>query len=252
MADRQPDVFTFRAVAIARTPFREKFGIPRQSGLVEEARARIELVAPFDRAEAFREIGGFSHLWLLWVAHQAAGDMKSMTVRPPRLGGNRKVGVFASRSPFRPNPIGLSVVRLLEVDTAARPPALVVAGADLLDGTPVIDIKPYLPYADAVPDASGGFAQFAPDRVFTVTFSPAAKAFLDSRDDGEYLRALITRLLELDPRPAYREQETAAYAFRVEDVDVRWRVEGDRIEVTGFDVVRPAEQNEPPVGREGY
>jgi tRNA-Thr(GGU) m(6)t(6)A37 methyltransferase TsaA len=251
MTDGQPDVFTFRAVAIARTPFREKFGIPRQSGLVEEVTARIELVPPFDRAEAFREIGGFSHVWLLWVAHRAVGDMKSMTVRPPRLGGNRKVGVFASRSPFRPNPVGLSVVRLLEADAGARPPALVVAGADLLDGTPVIDIKPYLPYADAVPDASGGFAQLAPDPVFAVTFSPAAEALLDQRGDGEHLRALVTRLLELDPRPAYREQEAAAYAFRVEDVDVRWRVDGGRIEVTGFDAAGPAEQIDPPAGRKG-
>ena len=111
----------------------------------------------------------------------------------------------------------------------------------------MIDIKPYLPYADAVPDASGGFAQFAPDRVFVVTFSPAAEAFLDQRGDGGHLRALVMRLLELDPRPAYREQEAAAYAFRVEDVDVRWRVDGDMIEVTGFDAAGPAEKN----GRSG-
>ena len=235
MPDPEGGNHLFRTVAVARTPFPQKFGIPRQSGLVEEARARIELVPPFDRPEAFREIDGFSHVWLIWVAHQAAGSMESMTVRPPRLGGNRKVGVFASRSPFRPNPIGLSVVRLLEVQDEARPPALVVAGADLLDGTPVIDIKPYLPYADVVAEATGGFAPFAPGRVFDVVFSGEAEVFLGARPDGGQLRVLVTKLLELDPRPAYREEEDASYAFRIADLDVHWRVTGDRVVVTGLE-----------------
>lgn len=232
MAGPESETFTFRSVAVARTPFPEKFGIPRQSGVVEEAEARIELIPPFDRGEAFRELEGFSHLWLLWVPHQAVGDMKSMTVRPPRLGGNKKVGVFASRSPFRPNPIALSVVRLLKVEADSRPPALTVAGADLLDGTPIIDIKPYLPYADSIPEAKGGFAQFAPHRVFAVHFSDEAETYLSELQGGSELRALIARLLELDPRPAYKEENDADYAFRLQDLDVRWRVMGDVVEVT--------------------
>lgn len=237
MTGPNSETFTFRSVAVARTPFREKFGIPRQSGVVEEARARIELVSPYDRSEAFKEIEGFSHVWLLWVPHKSGGDMKSMTVRPPRLGGNKKVGVFASRSPFRPNPIALSVVRLVGVEAESKPPALVVEGADLLDGTPIIDIKPYLPYADAIPDAEGGFAQFAPRRVFAVRFSDQAENDLRERHDGGELRVLITRLLELDPRPAYKEETDAAYAFRIQDLDVRWRVMGDVVEVTGLEQV---------------
>lgn len=226
--------FVFRPVGFIRTAFREKFGIPRQSGLVEEAVGRLELVAPYDRPEAFSHLERFTHVWLLWVAHKATGDPASLTVRPPRLGGNRRVGVFASRSPFRPNPVGLSAVRLLAVEADARPPALILAGVDLLDGTPILDIKPYLPYSDAIPDAEGGFAPFAPAKALTVSFSAAAEAFLHEYPGGERLRTFVEHLLELDPRPAYRETQGGAYAFRLEDVDVRWRVEGAFVEVTEF------------------
>ena len=226
--------FVFRPVGFIKTAFREKFGIPRQSGLVEEALGRLELVAPYDRPEAFRHLERFSHVWLLWVAHKATGDPSSLMVRPPRLGGNRRVGVFASRSPFRPNAIGLSAVRLLAVEADAVPPALKLAGVDLLDGTPILDIKPYLAYSDAIPDAEGGFAPFAPAKALTVSFSAAAEAFLSEYPEGERLRTLVEHLLELDPRPAYREARGGAYAFRLEDVDVRWRVYGSGVEVTEF------------------
>lgn len=229
--------FSFRAIGLIHTPFREKFGIPRQSGLVEEAEGRIELLPPFDRPEAFKDIDGFSHLWLIWVAHRANGDSDSLTVRPPRLGGNRKVGVFASRSPFRPNPIGLSLVRLVEVDMQARPPALRVTGVDLLDGTPILDIKPYLPYSDAVPDAEAGYAATAPDRVFEVRFSEEANLALAKHPDGDRLRKLVERMLELDPRPAYRDESTADYAFRVDDLDVHWRVRNGLLEVMSADQI---------------
>ena len=234
MPDPQHDVFCYRPVGVIRTPFREKFGIPRQAGLVEEAIGRLELLPPCDRPEAFRGIEGFSHVWLVWAAHLAQGDPASLTVRPPRLGGNRKVGVFASRSPFRPNSIGLSAVRLLRVEADARPPALVLGGVDLLDRTPVLDIKPYLPYSDAIAAAVGGFAPAAPSRVFEVGFSAEAEDFLARRPDGERLRALVKGLLELDPRPAYREEAAAEYAFRLEQMDVRWRVDHDRVEVVRF------------------
>lgn len=229
------EVFHYRPVAVIRTPFREKFGIPRQSGLVEEASGRVELLPPFDRAEALKDLDMFSHVWLIWAAHRAAGDPASLTVRPPRLGGNRRVGVFASRSPFRPNAIGLSAVHLRGVEKDARPPAIVVGGVDLLDGTPILDIKPYLPYADAISEATGGFAPTAPRRVFAVRFSGRAEAFLARRADGSRLRTLVSRLLELDPRPAYREESAAEYAFRLEDLDVRWRVDDDSVEVVEFE-----------------
>jgi tRNA-Thr(GGU) m(6)t(6)A37 methyltransferase TsaA len=234
------EVYHYRPVAVVRTPFREKFGIPRQSGLVGEAVGRVELLPPFDRSEALKDLEGFSHVWLIWAAHRAAGGPVSLTVRPPRLGGNRRVGVFASRSPFRPNAIGLSAVHLLRVEKDERPPAIVVGGVDLLDGTPVLDIKPYLPYADAIPAATGGFAPTAPQRVFAVRFSPRAEKFLARRPDGERLRILVSRLLELDPRPAYREESAAEYAFRLGDLDVRWRVDDQSIEVVGFEPLSAA------------
>lgn len=233
-SDAYQEVFCYRPVGVIRTPFREKFGIPRQAGLVEEAVGRLALLPPCDRPEALKDLDGFSHVWLIWAAHRAPGDPASLTVRPPRLGGNRKVGVFASRSPFRPNSIGLSAVRLLRIEADARPPVLVVGGVDLLDGTPILDIKPYLPYADAITTASGGFAPSAPRKVFVVGFSAEAEAFLAVRADGGRLRALVKRLLELDPRPAYREEAAAEYAFRLEDMDVRWRVDGGRVEVVRF------------------
>jgi len=232
--------FAFRPVAVARTPFREKFGIPRQSGLLAEAEGRVELLPPCDREEAFRGLDGFSHVWLLWAAHRAVGDASALTVRPPRLGGNRRVGVFASRSPFRPNPIGLSLVRLERVEARARPPALVVSGLDLLDGTPVLDVKPYLPYSDAVPDAAAGFAPSRPARVLEVGFSKEAETFLTGREDGERLRTLIAGMIELDPRPAYRGDTDTGYGFRVEDVDVHWQVQGRAAEVTAIRSLRTA------------
>ena len=146
-------------IAHIRSDFSEKFGIPRQSGLVEELTADVVFTPEFREPAALRGIGGFSHLWLIWEFSKARREGWSPTVRPPRLGGNQRMGVFATRSPFRPNPIGLSCVRLLEVrQDRALGPVLTVAGADLLDGTPIYDIKPYLPYADCKPDAVGGVA----------------------------------------------------------------------------------------------
>ena len=223
--------FVFHPIGIIRTPYKEKFGIPRQSGLIEEAEGRLELLPPVDRAEALRSLEGFSHIWLIWVPHRSLDSEAVLTVRPPRLGGNRKVGVFASRSPVRPNPIGLSLVRLVRVEAESRPPALVLSGIDLLDGTPVLDIKPYLPYADSVPDARGGYAPDAPGEKLAVSFSNEAESALAARPDGDGLRLLISRIIALDPRPAYRGDENADYAFRIADLDVHWTVRGDQAEV---------------------
>jgi tRNA-Thr(GGU) m(6)t(6)A37 methyltransferase TsaA len=216
-----------RPVAIIHTPFREKFGIPRQPGLVESATGHVELLPPFKSPGVFNGLEGFSHVWLIWIFHAVpAGEWKPL-VRPPRLGGNRKVGVFASRSPFRPNPIGLSAVRLERVHETR----LEVSGVDLLDGTPILDIKPYIPYSDALVDAKDGFAAGPPAARLHVTFTRRAEEQLGARPDGSRLRELIIACIETDPRPAYKSGETGEYGFRLEDFDLRWRVSGEQARV---------------------
>lgn len=216
-----------KPVAIIHTPFKEKFGIPRQPGLVESATGRIELLPPCDRPGVFKGLEGFSHIWLIWRFHAVPpGDWKPQ-VRPPRLGGNRKVGVFASRSPFRPNPIGLSAVKLQHVGQTS----LEVSGVDLLDGTPILDIKPYIPYSDAIDDATDGFAAGPPHPKLRVLISPGAERQLASRADGEKVRKLIVACIETDPRPAYRQGEDGEYGFRLFDFDLRWRVTGPQATV---------------------
>jgi len=212
-------------IGVVRTPFREKFGIPRQGGLVDEVRAIVELCPPYDREEAWRGIEGFSHLWLITWFHAGKGEA-GLTVRPPRLGGNARLGVFATRAPYRPNPIGLTLVRLEAVAPAQGRVRLVVRGADLLDGTPLLDIKPYLPYADAVPEAAGGFALKAPGARLRVVWSELAHAQC-AQWAGVYpdLPALIEALLARDPRPAYQKDAPARiYGIRLYDLDVRWSV----------------------------
>ena len=217
-----------------RTPFREKFGAPRQPGLATAARGVLELEPPFDRPESLDGLEEFSHVWLLWAFHLASRKPEdwSPTVRPPRLGGNRRLGVFATRSPFRPNPLGLSAVRLLAVEREAC--RLVLGGVDLVDGAPVFDIKPYVPYSDSIADASAGFADSAPEQRLRVTFSAEARDFLA---DKEELRRLIEQVLALDPRPAFHGDPQRVYAVRLEDVEARWRVEAGEARVAS---VRPA------------
>ncbi len=204
-----------KPVASIRSPFKSKFGIPRQSGL-SAVESRIVLEPAFRSPEALREIEGFSHLWLIWGFSEAA-YRGALTVRPPRLGGNRRVGVFASRSPYRPNSLGLSCVKLLRVETdSPDAPALVVSGADLLDGTPIYDIKPYLPFADSIPDAVGGYAE-------EVRSSDAAVVF-DCETEG-IADETLTRLRELlagDPRPHYQTDPDRGYAFEFEDLHVEF------------------------------
>ncbi len=221
--------FTFEPIGFIRSPFKQKFGIPRQSGLVPEVRARLELVPPYNSPEAVAELEGYSHIWLQFVFHQTLREKWQPRVRPPRLGGNRRVGVFASRSPFRPNPIGLSVVKLEQVTVDGEEVVLELSGVDLLDGTPVLDIKPYVPYVDSIPDALSGFAPAPPDALLGVRFSGLAETQLEEREDGVDLRVLITRLLELDPRPAYAEEDGRVYGFRLYDFDLRWQMDGDEI-----------------------
>ncbi len=230
--------FTFKPVGIVRSCFSEKFGIPRQPALVPAARATLELLPPFDRPEALKGIEGFSHLWLLFVFHACPPHDGSLTVRPPRLGGNRRLGVFATRGTHRPNPIGMSVVELERVDCEAERCSLRIRGADLLDGTPVLDIKPYLPYADSLPGASGGFAEAAPLPSLEVAFSEAAEAQLAEFEPSRpALRELIVQTLQYDPRPAYRQgqDDDKVYGMRLYDLDVRWTVQGKIVRVVAIE-----------------
>ncbi|MCG6940324.1 MAG: tRNA (N6-threonylcarbamoyladenosine(37)-N6)-methyltransferase TrmO [Thiohalocapsa sp.] len=223
--------FAFEAIGTARTPFTDKFGIPRQPRLVD-APGRILLHPPYDRIEAFSGLEGFSHVWLLWVFHDdclTAGWKPR--VRPPRLGGRRSVGVFASRAPYRPNPIGLSAVAHHGLVEDADGLALAVSGVDLLDGTPVLDIKPYVPYADALPEAAGGFARPEPATRLVARFSEAAAAAVAARDpDGALaLARLIEQVIAEDPRPGYMDRypERREFALRLYDCDIRWQLDGD-------------------------
>ncbi len=224
--------FTFSAIGVIHSPFREKFGIPRQPGLVPDARVSLELLSPFDRDEALRGIENFSHLWLLFVFHACASAGWHPTVRPPRLGGNRRVGVFATRSTFRPSPIGMSVVKLDGIQRTGKKLMLHLSGADLLNQTPVLDIKPYLPWADAPAQASAGFAQ-QPPPALPVDFSPEALEACRKKEKNDYprFRQLVLEMLQVDPRPAYECEPGKRFGFRLLDVDVHWCVEGGRIRV---------------------
>lgn len=228
--------FEFQPIGTIHSCFKEKFGIPRQSGLIPEARAVLEILPPYDRPEAFRELADYSHLWLTFVFHANLREGWKPTVRPPRLGGNRRVGVFASRSPFRPNPIGLSVVRLDGIDLAHGGVRLQLSGIDLLDGTPVLDIKPYLPYADAIPDARSGYAPEPPGQSLALSFGVQPEKVLAElpRERATDLRLLIRRILEQDPRPGYRRgrAERRRYGMRLLEFDVRWEVDSESIRVT--------------------
>lgn len=206
-------------VARIYTPFNEKFGIPRQSGLVGSVRAEIHLEGEYNNPDAIRGIEEYSHLWLLWGFTRARQNSISMTVAPPRLGGSIRKGVFATRSPFRPNSIGLSSVRLEDVEYRDGKPVLIVSGADILNGTPIYDIKPYLPYTDSHPDAEGGFAQKLYDKHIRVEFPQSLKEKLP-----ENMRQPVEELLSQDPRAAYNKKPDYIYGMNYADFDIRFTV----------------------------
>ena len=209
-----------RPVARIRSDFPEKFGIPRQSGIVESLEAKIVFEPEFRVPDAVRGLEDFSHIWLIWEFSEAVRDTWSPTVRPPRLGGNVRMGVFATRSPFRPNPIGLSCVKLLKVEQdEALGPVLTVAGADLMDGTPIYDIKPYIPYADCHPDAKGGFTTNVEMKPLAVCFP----AELLEKVPQEKREALIG-VLEQDPRPRYQKDPERVYGLSFAGMEIKFTV----------------------------
>lgn len=218
---------TLQAIAHIRSDFPTKFGVPRQSGLVEALRAAVVFEPAYRNPEAVRGLEDFSHIWLIWQFSQALREGWSPTVRPPRLGGNRRLGVFASRSPFRPNSLGLSCVGLEGVELhPALGPVLHVTGADLVDGTPIYDIKPYVPYADARPEARGGFVDQVARRRLAVDCPPA----LLERVPAETRAALLGVLAE-DPRPAYQEDPDRVYGMSFAGLEIRFTVAGERLRV---------------------
>lgn len=214
------DIYSMRPIAHIRSDFSTKFGVPRQSGLVDTLEATVVFEPEFRNPDALRGLEGFSHIWLLWQFDRAAGHGWSPTVRPPRLGGNERVGVFASRSPFRPNGLGLSAVELEHVSLdEADSPVLYVRGADMVSGTPIFDIKPYLAYADSYPDAAGGFTGGDAGEMLAVDFPPELLAQFDSGERHGLLSALGA-----DPRPRYQEDSERVYGMRYAGKNVRFTV----------------------------
>lgn len=216
-----------KIIARIRTELPEKFGVPRQSGLVPQLRGRVIFEPEYRNPDAVRGLEDFSHIWLIWQFSRAVREGWSPTVRPPRLGGNRRMGVFATRSPFRPNALGLSSVRLdrVELDPVLGP-VLHVSGADLMDGTPIFDIKPYLPYTDSHPQAAGGFTDGLSHAPLTVECSPALLEHIpaDSREG-------LLGVLAGDPRPRYQEDPQRVYGLSFAGRNVKFTVDGDRLTV---------------------
>lgn len=214
-------------IAHIETDLPTKFGLPRQSGLVNALTGRVVFEPRYRDPVAFRGLEGFSHVWLIWGFSENGRDAWAATVKPPRLGGNKRMGVFATRSPYRPNALGLSCVELVRLDMDGRlGPVLYVAGADLMDGTPIYDVKPYLPFTDSRPQASGGFAEDVLDYALEVDFPPE----LFSRIPADKRQALLG-LLAQDPRPAYIDDPARRYGFNYLDFDVRFTVDGNTLTV---------------------
>lgn len=218
-----------KIIARIRNGFPTKFGLPRQSGLVPELASTIVFEPEYRIPEAFRGLEGYSHLWIIWQFHKVQRDSWSPTVRPPRLGGNVRMGVFATRSPFRPNAIGLSCVRLERIEnTADQGIVLHVSGADLMDGTPIYDIKPYLPYVDSIPDAKGGFAAAHEDDHVEVVFPDEwLRAVPDELQSG------LIGVLRQDPRPAYQNDPDRVYGFSYAGLEIRFTVRDSILTVCG-------------------
>lgn len=234
--------YHFKVIAKIKSDFPDKFGIPRQSGLLKGLRSTIRFEPEYRIADALRGLEGFSHLWILWIFSENVrpdenGENRwSPTVRPPRLGGNKRLGVFATRSSFRPNPLAMSCVKIEEIrnvtDGEYNGPEIVVSGADLMDGTPIVDIKPYLPYADSIHDALGGFAHEVMDRSLQINFPENLRnALLEKYGfTSEKMDALMEILVE-NPRPAYQKDPNRIYGFKFAGVDVKFKIQDNTLTV---------------------
>lgn len=241
---KTPDAFSFPVIGVMHSCFMAKFGVPRQPGLIPEATGYIELQPPFNQPNTVRGLEQFSHLWLCFVFHHNLRDGWKATVRPPRLGGDTRLGVFATRSPFRPSPIGLSVVKLQHLELKDHGIIRIhVQGQDLVDGTPIIDIKPYIPYTDAIPDANAGFAADSPSpNALPVSLSPHAEQLFQilERHGLTTLRTLALKVIAADPRPAYQKDPHRTYGVFLNGFEIVWTMDGDHAIVTD---VRKAPKN---------
>lgn len=222
--------FVVDPVAHIKNSYNEKFGVPRQSGLAPSVKSEIVFCQEYRDENALRGIEQYSHLWLVWSFSENDGSW-SPTVRPPKLGGNKRVGVFATRSPFRPNHLGLSCVKLEDVKDTADGKVLVVSGADLVNSTPIYDIKPYLPYVDSIPDALGGFSEEHKNDCVSVEITETVKSSLTEEQVKE-----LSELLSLDPRPSYQNDENRTYGFCYGNFEVKFRCNGTKITVTDIEV----------------
>lgn len=225
------------SIGTIATPYKEKFAVPRQPGLVSAAKAILTLEPPFDEADALRGLEAFSHVWLIFAFHETMDKGWNPTVRPPRLGGNERLGVFATRSTFRPNPLGLSVAKLDKIEIKNNQCRIHLSGVDLVDGTPILDIKPYLPYADSLTDAQASYASEAPDTDMPVQFSDDAEQLLIAQQKKHpELKLFISQVLAQDPRPAYKKQKTTAqnYGVKLHEFNVCWTVDNNQTTVTSI------------------
>ena len=229
--------YSISAVGHIQSPYKQKFAIPRQPRLVPEAKAKLIFAPDFNREEFVRGIDEFTHIWLLFRFHETADKGYSPMVRPPRLGGNERKGVFATRATFRPNAIGMSAVKLEGIEYKNGQLSLLLAGIDLLDGTPIIDIKPYLPYSDAMLDASAGFADTRPETQMSVEFTPEVTLFIEQQTQYPELLNFISNVLKQDPRPAYKKQKDGeqSYGMTLYDYNIRWHVNGEHNLVTSIE-----------------
>ena len=217
----------FKTIARIKSDFPEKFGIPRQSGILKALNSLVIFEKEFRNSDALRGLEGFSHLWLLWIFSENIRDTWKPTVRPPRLGGNTRLGVFATRSSFRPNPIAMSCVKIEEIrDDKEYGPVIVVSGADLMDGTPIVDIKPYLPYTDCIVDAQGGFAAKAPEPSLKVEIPDALLQKI-----AVHKRESLVELLRQDPRPHYQDDPSRIYGLKFANHEIKFRVEDGQLTV---------------------
>jgi len=233
--------YTFNPIGIIHSCYKQKFGIPRQPGLVKQATAELIINTELSKPEVFRGIEQYSHLWLIFVFHQSIRKSEKITVRPPRLGGKEKLGVFATRSNFRPNPIGQSVVKFEGIDTSSKQYVLKLSGGDLLHETPILDLKPYIPYADVIIDAVAGFASQPPEKLYQVSFSEDVLQQIDSAsiELNTKLKPFISELLSYDPRPAFFQDkhDGKSYAMYLYNRNLQWNIVGNRVQVIDFSTI---------------